>query len=278
MNETKDAFKVTTFDRASFIVGLSAALLALFPFKDDIQININLFGFSLSLYTTALIFLGLLLLSAYLYGINNIRYSIPRVLEWEWTRFIESAALIIYTIAFLFPVALFTLWPISKLINIVLSQKQILLEIVLNSSTFIAGISTAYAGYLVSKNRKDSVVAELSELGRLSRIEIGRAYEYGDFRVSLLSLYQGLMTVLKVNLVSRVGIRAKSLPDSQIIRIASDLKIFNENERVLINDLRGIRNKITHGVDGTHITKEAVRNLRDRISPIIKRLSYQERG
>lgn len=278
MNEAKDAFKVTTFDRASFIVGLSASLLALFPFKDEIQVSINLFGFYVSLYTTGLWFLGLLLLSAYLYGINNIRYSIPRVLEWRWTKWIESTALIVYTIAFLFPFALFVLWPISKLINILLSQRQVLLEIVSNFSTFIAVFLSAYTGYVVSKNRNDSVIAELSEFSRLSRIEIGRAYEYGDFRLSVLSLYQGLMAVLKANLVSRVGIRAKSLPDVQVVKIAADLKLFNDEERAAIRDLRGIRNKIAHDVDGVNVDKESVRSLRNRVSPIITRLSYQEKG
>ncbi len=119
-----------TMERAGFVLGLSGALLALLPFKEDaVNITIPIFGWQPSVYALAGILLGLLIASAYFAGLNQIRFSFPTLLRFRWLRVFDILAQVFYVVAFALPLVVIVSWGLSAIVGSISQLRKYTSEI-----------------------------------------------------------------------------------------------------------------------------------------------------
>jgi hypothetical protein len=264
-----------TSDRPAFVVGLCAAVLALLPFKESAEaIRVQLlFGWSPSLYALAGIFLGMLILSAYFFGLNQIRYSFPTLLQFEWLKILDIAAQVFYTITFLLPLIVFLIWGISTLISSFSLRFVDLAMIVSNTAGVTAAIATTVVSLFQIKIRRNTLIEESKDIQTSSALQTYEIYKKGDATMFLLSLFQSVMLAINTVLIQKLGVEARRLPSVVAIKIAHDKKILTHKETSSITELRELRNLIAHDLGSAHIiTKERAMLLYEQILPILKKL------
>ncbi|HNW71675.1 MAG TPA: hypothetical protein PKZ36_00305 [Candidatus Paceibacterota bacterium] len=266
-------------DKASFMIGLAAVILAIFPFKDKLDsIKLNIFGYDLTIFSLALIFLGLLLFSSYLYGLNNIRYNSEIFTnKWfGWSKYIEVLAHIVYTLAFIFPILVIMSWILTEIIPIFILVSKVGSESIKSTTEIISGsfsiitalISVVLSFSLFRKKEK----SEIENLSNDQKIYIGSAkrnYSIGDYRLTILNLFQAVILSLKSNLIPHIGLNINRVPPSVILNVAEQRKLITVEEKQIIRDLMGLRNQVAHNLNSFHTTKEQVKKLEDRIISII---------
>lgn len=266
-------------DKASFMIGLSAVILAIFPFKDRLDsIKLNILGYDLTIFYLAFIFLGLLLLSSYLYGLNNIRYNYEIFTsKWLWwLKYIEDLAHMMYTVAFIFPIVILLLWILTGIIPLFILVSKISSESIKSTTEIISGsfsiiialMSIALSFSLFRKKEKN----EIENLSNNQKIYVSSAkknYNTGDYRLTILNLFQAVMLALKSNLVPYIGLNINRVPSSVILNVATQRKLITEREKQIIRDLMGLRNQVAHNIESFHTSKEQVKRLEERIIPII---------
>jgi uncharacterized protein YutE (UPF0331/DUF86 family) len=140
----------------------------------------------------------------------------------------------------------------------------------------LIGAATSLLSALVStkfyKKERNAIAEDLRDLSRRSESRTEESYSSGDLRISLLSMYQALISAVKSYLILEIGTQTAYLPEYQLIRIASDKGLIRPEERAAVEDLRGIRNLIAHKTDEAQISDETFINLQKVVKPIILRL------
>ncbi|MFA5024487.1 MAG: hypothetical protein WC523_06060 [Patescibacteria group bacterium] len=231
-------------EKTAFVVGFAALVIAFYPYKELAEnISIQIFNWNTSVYNLFGVFLLMLFFATYLYGLNYIRYDFPLILSIKWLSYIEPLAHIIYMVAFVSPIFIIFLIIISSLTNIIPGSNQWILA-ASNITTVITAIISLYVGFRVYKNKKDDLINELSE----ERVRFSGETDFskGSDYLTILNLYESIVASLESLLVPYLGISIRRIPTSKVIRLASDKKIISFQEGNVINDLRGIRNKIAH--------------------------------
>lgn len=232
-------------EKATFVVGFAALIIAFYPYKELAQnISIQIFGWDTSIYDLVGIFLLVLFFATYLYGFNYIRYDFPSILGVKWLSYIELLAHIVYMIAFVFPVFIIVLILISSLAKIIPNSIKFISDILNLTAIILSTISILYTGFRAYKNKKDDLISELlEEQVRFSReTDLSKELDY----LTIINLYESIIASLELLLIPYIGISVRRISTPRIIRLASDKKIISSQESSVINDLRGVRNKIAH--------------------------------
>ena len=266
-------------DKASFMIGLAAVILAIFPFKDRLDsVKLNILGYDFTIFYLAIIFLGLLLLSSYLYGLNNIRYNYEIfTTKWlRWSKYIEDLAHIIYTLAFIFPILVILLWILTGIIPVINLLSKITHEnikstanIVFDSLSIITIIMSAVLSFSLFRNKEKNEIENLNDNQKIHVSIAKKNYNIGDYRLTILNLFQAVMLALKSNLVQYIGLNINKVPSHIILNVALQRKLITEQEKQIIRDLMGLRNQVAHDIDSFHTSKEQVEKLENMIIPII---------
>lgn len=282
--DTNSGFQKPSFDKANFVIGLSAAVLALYPFK-DISSNVKaiFFGHEISLFSLSGIFLILLFVSIYFYGLNNLRYHSEELLtndRYKSLKILEVIANGAYLLAFLLPILAIFVWLISSGLNYISPFISKLSSVKINSSAIsdlVSGVGSFIAvlySFFSYKRIKGIRLTNLKQdaAASLSDAENPRT---GEVVLTIINLYEALILTLKSFLVDRIGLSSDRLNSAGIIGLSQKLKILSDEEVAFVRDLRGIRNYIAHSSSPSsiNISYEQVKEFRRKIEPIIRRIS-----
>ena len=244
-NERRDGREINFSDKTGFVVGFSALLIALFPYKELAQsIIIPIFNFDVSIYKLAGTLLLMLFLSTYLYGLNYVRYDFPTILNFEILKYLELLAHIFYMLAFIFPVLIVILSAISSFIKIIpdlgLSNKVLLINLA-SSIVSIAGVLMSYYTY---KTKEKDLIKELTDFQSKIAEQVSKTEKVD--KLSLLNLYESILANLEALLVPHAGLAVQRITPNKIVRLASNKQILSFEDVAVIDDLRGLRNQIAH--------------------------------
>ncbi len=230
-------------ERVSFIIGFSALVIALLPYKEFAQdIIISIFSWNFSLYTLIGIFFAILFFSTYFYGLNYIRYRFPLLLNIRWLKFIELIADILYITAFIFPILVIILAFVSYCAKIVpnLTPYATIISIIIS---VLVGLLTPYISFYTYRNKEKELIKKLFELHDLSE---GMNQEQDPRKLYILNLYESIVSSLEALLVPYVGRDIQRVSRYEILKLAHGKKIISQEEMAMIDDLRGLRNQIAH--------------------------------
>ena len=262
-----------SLDRAGFVVALSAALLALLPFKDDAEkVFVYLFGLTLSLYQLSAVFLGTLIISAYFSGLNQIRFGIPWLLRFRWLRLFEWASQGLYVFAFVMPLIVAIGWGLSLLLQLLPPHFVEYAKLAASLAQTISTVIAAIISFSTLSWLKRGASETLDDARTGITIRQDSSYSEGDYRVFILQLFQSVISALEVLLVQRLGLPARRLPARVTVQTAHQLELIDNKEVAAINDLRTVRNRIAHDVGTEKITKAQADTYRELVGPILNRL------
>lgn len=276
MNEDNLKNEPNVSDRVSFIIGLFAAILALYPFKEVAQnTTIGFFNWNISIYTLAGFFLTLLFLSAYFYGLNSIRYGLDKLIKLRWLKFIETLASFLYFLAFIFPILIFLLWVVSIFFNFFIlnfKQSQELIFLFSNFISVLLGLLTFFTANYIFRQKEKQLSEELDKMKKYYNDQFQKNSKGADYKLIILSLFQTLMTTLELVLTKEIGSGIKRMSTSRIIKIAQERGLITQQELNAILDLVVIRNQIAHNLDSFSTSESQIKYLENIILQTIKRI------
>ncbi len=236
--------------KVAFIVGFSALILALNTYQAQAKnILIPLFGFSFSIFNLTAIFLLLLFVSTYLYGVNYVRYDFPQLLNIKSLRYIEIFAHVLYSMAFALPFLVLLIWGLSVMAALIPSVPPQIWARSIDIFALAYAVTVTIAGSFYYMKKQQNVVDELKEESIRLFNQSKLSGPENNIHVRILVIYQAIISELKSILADQIGLDVNSIASFRIASIALDKKIITNNDYALIQDLRGVRNKIAHNID-----------------------------
>lgn len=233
-------------DKAAFIIGFSALILAFYPYKEFAQkIMVKIFNWDISIYNLIGVFLLILFLTTYIYGLNYIRYDFPSILKIKCLNYIELLAHIMYMIAFTFPILVMLLVLISSLTKFLPDSNQWILLTISNIATTIITTASLYIGIRTYKNKEADLIKELLE--EQIKFSENTDFSKGSDHLTILNLYESIILNMESLLIPHIGISIKKLSSFRVVELASNKKLISPQEVKIIKELRKIRNQIAHG-------------------------------
>lgn len=268
--EVKNSTSSITAERGSFVIGLSASLLALYPFKESLDtVFIKMPWFSITFYNSGLLFLSLLLFSAYIHGLNNIRYSIPKIVEWKLFRFLELGAILMYVSALLLPIIFFIAWLAIYLFNFLpfFTKNYLITSNIISTLVAILGmLLSKNVSERLYKNNLEAVKEEIETLSVDLKVKLESTYKKDNPKLSLLIIFESIMSSLRSRLVIKIGLNAKDIPDYQVIKISKDLGMLSAKEELYMNKVRFFRNELGHN------SNNEINSLIKLLNPVLNRI------
>jgi len=277
MENRTEELKLNSSEKLNFTVGLAAVIIAMYPFKDIAQsIEVDFFLFKLSLFSLLGCFLLIIFVSLYFSGLNNIRYCFPKIFSGvllSKTKIIEIFADFLYSLAFLYPIILLVTWTILFALSFLKSKISSDVENVINIIALsIMPIFSVVLAEKMYKIKETALINEMQEMQNSLLINSQNIYRDGDYRLSILSLYEAVIASLNSHLVNKMGLGIEKISPSYLIEIATSQKVLTESEKMIILDLRKMRNQIAHNVPSTQINPKQAKEFHERIMPILKKL------
>lgn len=268
-------------DKVSFIVGFSALMFALYPFKERmIQIKIYLFAKEFNLYTLAAFLILLLFISTYLYGLNYIRYDSQKLLSWKWLKIIEIGAQSFYIFAFCFPLLILFLWISTIFTHWILEvfPKGISQDVLLAPSVSVTIGALLSFFFSFSRYRRKEYILYKKLLQREKELfnNADQVYQRGDLDMAIIKIFQSAVAAIKSNLISEIGLGAERLSTTEVIELAKRKKIISEEEHKSMQDLRILRNQLTHNTNLSNISSRETQSFIDRINTLVNKLEKRK--
>lgn len=272
----KNMVSIRFNDKIGFVIAFFTAIIALYPFKDKIDaydIDILIGSFSLS--SLVMVFLGLLFLSIYLYALNYIRYDFPRLLTVRYLKYVEYLAHLFYFVAVLvYPLFLLVMWGVSSLLEL-LSLKLYLLKDIF---FMVASVVFVLFSLIIQVKRFIERELELSEAmveeERQFVLKTKEIYQEKIYGMTLMTVYAGLMKVIKLRLLKDFGLDVNRVDSRRLINLIDKHKLLSSEDITFLHDLRMIRNRMAHGELAKSITKEKAKAFIDRGNKIVRKLRY----
>jgi len=239
-------------NKYEIIFGFVTIVISLSAFKEELsKINLNLgyTTFTLSNYFLFIVF-GLSI-CLYLYVSENIAQD-TKIGKWNLFKYTLNFAYFLFVFILVSPILLATnilIYKIYELISKNYTDATTALKAVNNVLSVIATITTVISSYLTSKRllseRKIKKQEEIEEQEIKDLDNASKLYADSYYSHSVLESFKVLSTHLYKKITEK-DIRIQKHNINDIIKVALQENIIQENDIPTINDIRAMRNVAAH--------------------------------
>lgn len=266
--EITEQDKFTVDRKSGFIVAFIAAAFTLKDFGQSSHV-ISFGLFDIQIINILYIFIGFLLISAYLYGLNYFLYDYPK-LEIV-TKGSEKLATILYGFTFISPIILFILWILGYVYSYLHLGFQTVELLGTLTSTILGSLTLIFSFYRSAKKEEDLI----EELELRQRALIEEAEKVGNTNhpySTVIIIYNAVLDGISANLVRKLGKEISKMPPTRLIMLARNYKLLDEPEIKTIDKLRQLRNELVHSSNPVSIVNSDLTLLLNQTSDIINKL------
>lgn len=257
-------------EKGVFVVALLGSFLALSAFKDELKAIRLIFGSgTVSLLGILIVFGLMLMLSAYLYALDYVRYSFGKYQNFFIFRTIIPIANFFYSLALIFPIFIFILWiadsPPFHQFNNTYRKPVLYFDIIAGLILIIGGLINSY---ILSKRKKkeDEQIIEKSKENSLRRaIELLGKDFFGE---SLVESFKTLEFALRERLFEKQGFDSKFLNMTRLLELSNKNQVIDPKLVPRIKEIQQIRNKFAH--EYTQVTQEQAKSAIEVVRKIIE--------
>lgn len=245
-------------------MALLGSFLTLSTFKEELSvIKIYFSDNTISLLSILLIFGSVLILSAYFYALDYVRYNFGKYQNLFLFRLIIPTADFFYSISILFPIFIFILWVIAYLLPYlcILNTKYwvelvILLMFVLSivNTRILSKNKREEEGFFIEKQKEDSLRRATDLLNK------------DFFGESLVESFRALEFTLREKLFEKQGFDSKYLNINNLLWLASKNQVVDQDLIPKIKEIQRMRNKFMH--EYIQVTKEQAESAIETIRKI----------
>ena len=236
-------------EKTYFVIALVGVIIALEPFKDDLE-NIKIdFGFvNCSILVPLYFTFALLILSLYIYALDYVRYGFKKLDGLTWFKYFQYIANYLYFIAILSPFFYLALWGIVKIyrlipiLNIRLPELEI---IIISLISIITSIITLFASWRQTKELNQAKEEILEDSASYSMNEAQQLVVKKMWNLTIVEVYRSLELSIAKKLLE-LGFDAKKIPFIRSIDILLNRKVLTVDEVNKIIYIRELRNKAVH--------------------------------
>lgn len=246
-------------DKYEVILGFVTLVISFSAFKEEltlIKVDLGYLSFQLSRYFIWIVF-GFSI-CVYLYITEKITRD-TKIGKWKIFDYVIKIAYFLFAIILLTPVFIILSIIIYKLSNLITDNYHSLREnimIYLNIITSLSGIILAsITSKIFLKEKRQNIIEEIEEqkikdLENATKLYVNEFYSH-----SLLESYKVLELFLYKKLVDK-NIRVSKHNMIDMMNIALKENIINNNDMIIINDIRKMRNLTAHS-NFQHTKKDA---------------------
>jgi uncharacterized protein (UPF0332 family) len=240
-------------DKAIFVVGLLAAVLALGPFKDDLtKITFtDAQGHTASLLGFIILFTLLLIVAVYLYAFDFIKYSYgPRIQNSVFFKVVRWLANFFYSAAILFPllVLLVIIINIPKVHTFMMAGQT---GVLIFDIVVFAILGPIYIAVTVlnsnSLGRQDQQrqINVLEKKGENVLENASRLFQDEYYSASIMEAYKVLILNLRKRLLEK-NILTENTNDGEIRRLIQQKKLLPDAQAEAFQKITDMRNRAAH--------------------------------
>lgn len=242
-------------EKGIFIVGLLAAFLAFSSFKNELSvIYLSINGQDFSLLKLMMFFIVLLTLSVYLYALDYLKYSVGEYQNLFIFKILIPIGDFVYSLAMIFPVivalgALLSSGPMENFLS-----KYNIIALIQNLALLSAVLFSWFYSYTISKKKREEIILYLGDNVSASLYRGLELMDDNYFAEAVLSFQKSLESYLREKLLEKKNLSSDKIPLRELIRLAANNKIINEDILDEVYQLVKIRNIAVHSSEP--ITRE----------------------
>jgi hypothetical protein len=243
-------------NKYEIILGFITLIISLSTFKEELKLVIIDLGFvKINLaYYLLLIIIGFSF-SLYLYVLEKVLEP-TKIGSWKIFDYILKFAYYLFVFILLSPIVILVYIILSKVYNTWTAVLHLIMSVTLGVTyTLISFFISRYIRKLSKQKRTEEMQEkEIKELENTIKL-----FQEGFYSHAILESFKLLIIHLTKNL-SQKGIRVSTINHNEIIKMALNNNLLNNDELIEVNNIRAMRNISAHNISG-HTKEQAEESI-----------------
>ncbi len=272
-------------DKIAFVVALIGVVIALAPFKEQLQLIQLNFGFAtVSILRLMYLSLGILFLSAYFFALDFIKDGFKFLDGFPVFKYLQLAGNISYFIAVLSPFLYSIIWLVVQLYilspvpHIDIQKYSPIISIAFSSIALLVSVRAALRKNQLQMNEKEEI---LDQSAMNASTEARKLVENRMWSLSIIESFRSLELNLNKKVVE-LGIDSTRMSSHRAAEILWHNEVITEQDFRKIMYIRELRNRAAHssvefGEKEARQTIEMVKSLLPKLETIIAKSQTLER-